>query len=153
MKKFVLSLTLMLVSVAAWAEAGFYVVTNDGDQTGFVFSNEPVWTFEGDNLVITGLETTVEYPMADVARIYFDDVSTTTGISEVKSNELIRFIGDGVELTGFAPNTMVTVCNLQGQQIGAYRIDESGSLNISLANREQGIYIIKANKSTIKIKK
>lgn len=153
MKKILLSLTLMLASVAAWAEAGFYVVTNNESQTGFVFSNEPVWTFEGNILVISGIEAIVEYPMDNVARIYFDDVSSATGISEVKSNELIRFVGDGVELTGFAANTVVTVCNLQGQQIGAYRIDDSGSLYISLADREQGIYIIKANKSTIKIKK
>ena len=48
---------------------------------------------------------------------------------------------------------MVTVCNLQGLQLGAYRTNESGSLNISLADREQGIYLIHANKSTIKIKK
>ena len=156
MKKFLLSLTLMLASVAAWAEAGFYVVTTSGEQAGFIFGDQPVWTFEGDNLVITCMNNTVEYPMADVDCIYFDEVdstSPTTGITEVKNTELIRFVSDGVELSGFAANTMVTIYNLQGQQMGVYRTDLSGNLNISLANYEQGIYIIHANKSTIKIKK
>ena len=87
--------------------------------------------------------------------IYFDEIgsSSPTGITEVKNTELMRFVKDGVELSGFAAYTTVTIYNLQGQQIGAYRTDGSGSLNISLADREQGIYIIKANKSTLKIKK
>ena len=154
MKKFLLSLTLMLASMAAWAEAGFYVVTTSEEQVGYVFTEEPVWTVEGDNLVITSLKATVEYPMSDIARIYFDEVSEVpSGITEVQNTELIRFVGDGVELTGFAANTIVTVCNLQGQLLGAYRTNESGSLSISLADREQGIYLIHANKSTIKIKK
>ena len=153
MKKILLSLTLMLATLAAWAEAGFYVVTTTGVRTGFIFSEEPVWTFEGDILVIAGIETAVEYPMADVARIYCDDVATMTGITEVDNTELIRCDGDGVELSGFAANTTVTIYNLQGQHVGTYRTDESGSLNISLADRGHGIYIIHANKSTLKIKK
>ena len=155
MKKFLLSLTLMLATVAAWAEGGFYVVTTSGEQVGFIFSEQPEWTYEGDNLVITCMNNTVEYPMADVDCIYFDEIgsSSPTGITEVKNTELMRFVKDGVELSGFAAYTTVTIYNLQGQQIGAYRTDGSGSLNISLADREQGIYIIKANKSTLKIKK
>ena len=154
MKKLFLISILMLAAFAAWAEAGFYVVTTDGECKGFVFSDEPVWTYQGDNLVITGTKATVEYPMADVANIYFDDVSfVPSGITEVKVSELIRVIPDGVELTGFAANTVVTIYNLQGQQLGDYRTSQSGSLNISLADREQGIYLIHANKSTIKIKK
>ena len=156
MKKFLLSLTLMLATMAAWAEDGFYVVTTSGEQAGFIFSEQPVWTYEGDNLVITCLNNTVEYPMADVDCLYFDEIGSTTpttGITEVKNAELIRFVSNGVELSGFAANTTVTIYNLQGQQVGAYRTDGSGSLNISLADSEQGIYIIHANKSTIKIKK
>lgn len=155
MKKFLLSLTLMLATVAAWAEDGFYVVTTSGEQAGFIFSEQPVWTCEGDNLVITCMNNTVEYPMADVDCIYFDEIgsSSPTGITEVKNAELVRFVSDGVELTGFAANTPVTIYNLQGQLVGTYSTDGSGSLNISLADREQGIYIIHANKSTLKIKK
>ena len=84
MKKFLLSLTLMLATVAAWAEDGFYVVTTSGEQAGFIFSEQPVWTYEGDNLVITCMNNTVEYPMADVDCIYFDEIgsSSPTGIAE-----------------------------------------------------------------------
>ena len=154
MKKFILSLTLVFASLAAWAETGFYVEDCQGNRVGYVFTDEPSWTFQGDNLVITTIEYAVEYPMADVASIYFDDVPVIpSGITEVKADELIRVIPDGVELTGFAANTVVTVCNLQGQLLGAYRTSPSGSLSISLADREQGIYLIHANKSTIKIKK
>ena len=155
MKKFLLSLTLMLATVAAWAEDGFYVVTTSGEQAGFIFSEQPVWTCEGDNLVITCMNNTVVYPMDDVDCIYFDEIgsSSPTGITEVKNAELIRFVKDGVELSGFAAYTTVTIYNLQGQLVGTYSTDGSDSLNISLADREQGIYIIKANKSTLKIKK
>ena len=154
MKKFLLSLTLMVASFAAWAETGFYIEDYQGNRVGYYFVDEPVWTFQGDNLVITTVEYAVEYPMDDVARIYFDDVSDIqSSVTEVKVDELIRIIPDGVELSGFAANTTVTAYNLQGQLVGTYRTDESGSLNISLADREQGFYIIKANKSTLKIKK
>lgn len=153
MKKFLLSLTLMLASMAAWAEAGFCVVTNGGYTVGYVFTDEPVWTFEGENLVITTVEGSVEYPMSEVAQIVFGDNAPVSGLTEVSVDELIRVNHGGVELAGFAANTVVSVYNLQGQQLGAYRTSQSGSLNISLADREQGIYLIHANKSTIKIKK
>ena len=152
MKKFILSLTLVFASLAAWAEAGFYVEDSQGVLVGYVFMDQPVWTFEGDNLVISTVGGTVQYPMSDVAKVFFGDV-TPTGLLELDVDEMIRVIPDGVELTGFAANTIVTVCNLQGQLLGAYRTSQSGSLTISLADREQGIYLIHANKSTIKIKK
>ena len=154
MKKFFLSLTLMLAMVTAWAEDGFYVVTTSGDMTCYLFVDEPVLTFEGDNLVITCLDDAVIYSMSDLDRMYFDEVSDVpSGINEVQNTELVRFAGDGVELSGFAASTTVTIYNLQGQLMGTYSTDEWGSLNISLADREQGFYIIKANKSTLKIKK
>ena len=152
MKKFILSLTLVFASLAAWAEAGFYVEDSQGVLVGYVFMDQPVWTFEGDNLVISTVGGSVQYPMSDVAKVFFGDV-TPTGLLELDVDEMIRVIPDGVELTGFAANTLVTIHNLQGQQLGVYRTSQSGSLNISLADREQGIYLIHANKSTIKIKK
>ena len=152
MKKFILSLTLVFASLAAWAEAGFYVEDSQGVLVGYVFMDQPVWTFEGDNLVISTVGGSVQYPMSDVAKVFFGDV-TPTGLLELDVDEMIRVIPDGVELTGFAANTVVTIHNLQGQQLGAYRTSQSGSLTISLADREQGIYLIHANKSTIKIKK
>ena len=152
MKKFILSLTLVFASLAAWAEAGFYVEDSQGVLVGYVFMDQPVWTFEGDNLVISTVGGTVQYPMSNVAKVFFGDV-TPTGLLELDVDEMIRVIPDGVELTGFAANTLVTIHNLQGQQLGAYRTSQSGSLTISLADREQGIYLIHANKSTIKIKK
>ena len=152
MKKFILSLTLVFASLAAWAEAGFYVEDSQGVLVGYVFMDQPVWTFEGDNLVISTVGGSVQYPMSDVAKVFFRDV-TPTGLLELDVDEMIRVIPDGVELTGFAANTVVTIHNLQGQQLGAYRTSQSGSLTISLADREQGIYLIHANKSTIKIKK
>ena len=152
MKKFILSLTLVFASLAAWAEAGFYVEDSQGVLVGYVFMDQPVWTFEGDNLVISTVGGTVQYPMSDVAKVFFGDV-TPTGLLELDVDEMIRVIPDGVELTGFAANTVVTIHNLQGQQLSAYRTSQSGSLTISLADREQGIYLIHANKSTIKIKK
>ncbi len=153
MKKFLLSLTLMLAMVTVWAEDGFYVVTTSGDRTYYLFEDQPVLTYEGDNLVITCLGDAVIYPMSDLDRMQFVEDQPSTKLTEIKNAELVRFAGDGVELSGFAAYTTVTIYNLQGQQIGAYSTDGSGSLNISLADREQGIYIIKANKSTLKIKK
>ena len=152
MKKFILSLTLVFASLAAWAEAGFYVEDSQGVLVGYVFMDQPVWTFEGDNLVISTVGGSVQYPMSDVDKVFFGDV-TPTGLLELDVDEMIRVIPDGIELTGFAVNTVVTIHNLQGQQLGAYRTSQSGSLTISLADREQGIYLIHANKSTIKIKK
>ena len=153
MKKFLLSLTLMLATVAAWAEDGFYVVTTSGERTCYLFEDKPVLTFEGDNLVITCLGDAVIYRMSDLDHMEFVEDQPVTKLTEVKDIELVRFVGDGVELSGFAAYTTVTIYNLQGQLVGTYSTDESGSLNISLADREQGIYIIKANKSTLKIKK
>ena len=136
MKKILLSLTLMLVSLAAWAEAGFCVVTNGGYTVGYVFTDEPVWTFEGENLVITTVEGSVEYPMSEVAQIVFGDNAPVSGLTEVSVDELIRVNHGGVELAGFAANTVVSVYNLQGQVVA------TGKDNVGLSHLSRGIYVV-----------
>ena len=152
MKKLLLSLTILLAPLVSWAEAGFYVATTSGTRVSFLFSEQLVWTYEGENLVVSTIDSSVEYPMSEVDMIYFDDV-VATSLTDVQDNERIRFVRNGVELSGFAANTTVSVYNLQGHQVGAYLTDASGSLNLYLDGFDQGIYIIQANKSTIKIKK
>lgn len=152
MKKLLLSLTILLAPLVAWAEAGFYVTTTSGNRVSFVFSEQPVWTYEGENLVVSTLDSSIEFPMSEVDLIYFDD-AISTSLTDVRSDEMIRIVHDGIELSGFAANTIVIVHNLQGRQMGSYHTDAAGSLNLNLDGFDQGIYIIQANKSTIKIKK
>ena len=153
MKKILLSLLLMLAATAsAWADEGVIVQTTDGEEVGYIFDNEPVFTYEGDNLVVTSADANATYPMDEVAKVYFGDIANT-GVAEVANKQVVRFVQDGVELSGFAAGTAVSVYDLNGRLVSSLRTRADGTLNVSLAACEPGIYIIKADKSTLKIKK
>ena len=151
MRRVLLIFTLMLVSAVAWAEDGVVVETRGGVTVGYVFSETPVITYEGLDLVVTTSKTTAQYPIDDLARVYFDDVSITA-INEVASKQIIRVVNDVVEMTGFAAGTVVNVYDINGRQIVAHQTDANGALTLSLAGCNQGVLIIKAGKSTLKVK-
>jgi hypothetical protein len=55
--------------------------------------------------------------------------------------------------SGCRPGELVRVYTTGGRLVSQYRIDNDGSLTLSLSSWKQGLYIVKAGSANIKIMK
>ena len=157
MKKiFSLFIVLVLATSSAWADDGLWVERQNGSKQGFLFADKPVITYTADNLVMTTAKATAEFPIADIKQITFaDDVVNAIGQVRLAdgTEQLIRVTAEGAQLSGFAPNTAVTLYDAAGRTVAKYKTATDGTLSVNLSAQHKGIYVIKADKSTLKIQK
>ena len=154
MKKKLLTVLMAMCAAAAsaWAGNGVWVERLDDTKQGFLFTDKPVITYTAESLVMTTEKATAEFPFADVKRLSFDGDITVVSVAEAKTDSrLISVTADGAELSGFEAGTAVLVYDVMGHLVATCKTAADGALSISLAGYPTGVYIIKAEKSTLKI--
>ena len=154
MKKKLVTIIFALLAIASGASAddGVWVELQNGEKQGFVFADKPKITYETENLVLTSTEATATFPITDIKRIYFDDVATTvTTVNSDGKGKVVRVTGNGAEFFGFAAGTPVAVYALSGKSLLQSQVGQDGTLTVNLSTLPQGTYIIRAEKSTLKI--
>ena len=154
MKKFFsLFIVLVLATASAWADDGLWVERQNGSKQGFLFADKPVITYTADNLVMTTVKATAEFPIKQIT--FADDVVNAIGQVRLAdgTEQLIRVTAEGAQLSGFAPNTAVALYDAAGRTVAKYKTATDGTLSVNLSAQHKGIYVIKADKSTLKIQK
>lgn len=131
---------LMAGASTAMAEGMSLKVTlNDGNIRTFTMTDKPVVTFGATDMKITAPGAEVTYPRADVRNITFVDNDTLSVVDGFTSN----YYYDGTEF------------RCEGSDIAVYDINGrfvlTGRDRVSTASLPNGIYVIKANNTTIKI--
>ena len=100
------------------------VFQQDGEVAKFGFSEKPVVTYVGDNLVLTTTQTTVQYPIYMLKKISFDvDLETTDAIEQVKADVQFSFSGGTLTVRDGEPYSYVYIYNLKGMKVGQYQLD------------------------------
>lgn len=127
---------------ASAQEKALKVELTDGKAEYFRLAEDPVMTFEGENVRIASSALTSDYPRADVVSMTFVDASA--GI-EAPAQGVTIYSYDG--MTFSCPGNDITVYDLQGVRLA----DAAGSVNVS--NFPSGIYVIRTNNKSIKITK
>lgn len=122
------------------------------DQTvTYHFSQQPVATFSGDNLVLTVTDgPAVEYPMENIVNITFaDDLS---GVQTVRPSAGIEITVTNTTLTvtGLAPDAVVNVFDMGGHALVSARADAQGSLSASIESLPKGIYTVATGRHSFK---
>ncbi len=159
MKKTVLLVLLLAVARMAAAQEMMTVdalVLHQKDATTvtYILPERPVLTYEGAELVVTASEVSARHALADIDKMDFAKVDIPTAISRAtQDSRLIRATQDGVRLAGFAAGTMVQVYNAAGQLLRQARVGSNGQLDLPLTAEPQGVYVVRADKQVIKIKK
>lgn len=131
---------LMAGASTAMAEGMSLKVTlNDGNIRTFTLTDKPVVTFGATDMKITAPGAEVTYPRADVRNITFVDNDILSVIDGFTSN----YYYDGTEF------------RCEGSDIAVYDINGrfvlTGRDRVPTASLPNGIYVIKANNTTIKI--
>ena len=83
-----------LCSVAS-GQNSIAIYQKDGQVAKFAFSEKPVVTYSGNDLVVTTTKTTVQYPVYMLQKVAFDvSDELANDIEEVKQQAQFRFEGE-----------------------------------------------------------
>lgn len=155
-KRTLLLVLLTIATMAVWAQNAIAVYQNDGKVARFTFSEKPVVTYSGTDMVLTTTKTSVQYPIYMLKKLVFEDeVTRAVDIKdlEVKSSEQFSFKGETLSITGGEPQSFVYLFNMKGVKVGQFRLDSNGSVEIPTHALESDIYIVKTNSFSFKFRK
>ena len=163
MKQRLTTLLLLLVAVTAtaWAQTGqgsqnaLAIYQKDGQVTKFAFTEHPVVTYSGNDVVLTTTKTTVQYPIYMLQKIVFDVEIPATDVKEqdAKPAMQFRFEGGTLIITGGEAGSAVYLYSLSSVMEGEYRLDSNGCASIPLQQLGKSMYIVKTNRVTFKFRK
>ena len=126
----------------------------DGKVTTFAFSEKPVVTYSGSDLVMTTTKTTVQYPIYLLKKISFDvELDDADVVKDVKADEQFSFRGGTITVMGGEPNSQVYIFNIQGLKAGHYKLDDQGNASIPVSGLASGFYVLKTKRFTFKFRK
>lgn len=154
MKRFLFFFPLLFAILQVNAQNTLTVHQKDGQKLSFGFDEKPVVTFTDNELVVTSSGTEVRYPLSAVDKFTFNDKTTASEqIKEDVKKASITLDEYIVLLTGALPDISVSLVASDGKVLQSFRTDSDGSLQFSIADIPEGIYIISSNNINIKILK
>ena len=125
----------------------------DGSTHTLYLTQEPVITVQNRNLHIESKAGTAEIPIASVLRYTFDrfDATGVTELSEEDTNVALEH--NQLVVTGLKIGDNVDIYDVSGKLIQHVQSRRNGSYRINLSNLSTGVYVVKANQTTIKFMK
>lgn len=134
--------------------SGLLLWQKDGTKIGYAFTEKPVITYFGTDLVITTTHAAVHYPLALLSRLTLELDVLPVGIAAPTVRE-VRFsiTPSGIEIVGEESGTSFRLFNMEGRVCAHGQTDAEGRAFISLTSLTPGIYIINTHSSHFKILK
>ena len=150
-KTIVMILAVVGLAQHVFAANGLWLEKRDGNKIGYLFDEEVTISYNSTSVVMTSQNASVEYPFSEVHRVYFgDDVTSNASTSIIEKQQQIRIFSNGLELKGFTAGTLVTISNLTGSFYTKRVANADGILYIKWSDMPHGVFIVKADKTTIK---
>lgn len=130
------------------------ILMKDGTKQTIRLASQPVISFAGSDLNITGIWLNLSLPLADVVRYTFETYDAT-GIDDVKNNKHVRidFEGENLFVSGLSEGETTAVYDLQGKLLSSAAVGSDGRLMLSLHSLPTGVYVVKVGQTSYKIKK
>ena len=150
MKRFLIIAILFIAAIPSFAQR-IVLEKNDSGKQAVALQNFRRITFNGSSVNIAQNDgTIIGTEMSDIAKIYFDDY---TRIGEVDFNEgkdLISYISSDEIAVNCKAGEEIAIYNVSGSMV-QQKIQESDGGSISIANLPKGIYLLRANRQTVKL--
>ena len=125
-----------------------------GDKIGYELADAPVTTFSGSKLIIQTNKVTIPYERKDVLRYTYENIEETgIDLSPGERRVEINHEGDEIIFRGLQVGGIASIYAINGTLIEQRKVTDSLPLTISLKNRPNGVYIVKAGTETIKVMK
>ncbi|MBR0432385.1 MAG: leucine-rich repeat domain-containing protein [Bacteroidaceae bacterium] len=127
--------------------------TKDGEKCVYLLKEEPKISFTQEELLIETATMSATYPLSEFRCITYkedDDNPLVTGIMDVEDGNG-RF-GESLSFVDMAEGTPVSIYSANGTLVSEFHLSASHR-TLSLSGLPQGIYLVKVNNMTYKIRK
>lgn len=143
---------LLLFLSCLWMQAQEVLVIHlqAGGDASFALAQQPVITLEGESMVVKGSQINYSVPISDVAYYHFAASGTDIQQPQMANNKPVISNGH-VQFSGLAAGSRVCVYTIDGKQLGSYRADDSGCVDVDVTTLSKGIYVLKSPTTSIKI--
>lgn len=138
MKKLIFSLLTLLAATTSWAETALIVHQKSGGTVEYSFNEKPVVTYADDYLVISVPGASVHYPLADMQKFTFGEVSDMVTRITAPEN---------------ATPQPTFIYGIDGKLMRTMQPTEDGKTPASLDGLSTGTYIIKNGQTSYKVLK
>lgn len=155
-RKFLLTLLLAVATLVANAQNAIAIYQKDGQVAKFAFTEKPVVTYSGSDLVLTTSKTIVQYPVYMLQKIAFDVVDLVANDIEqlaVKAEAQFSFQRETLTISGGEAGAPVYLYDVSGRKVGEYRLDPDGRTTIPVQNLGKSLYIVKTKTVSFKFRK
>lgn len=160
MKKIIFTLAAILTmafsSLAVNYTHSLIINKHDGTDVEYKFTDQPVASFDGNNLKITLNSTgqTLFHPISDVANMKFTKYEDT-GVESIQpsANPSFGLTKDTLEASGIEAGTQVNVFDLNGAVVAKGIADASGIATLDISALPAGVYAVAAGKHAFKFVK
>lgn len=147
-------LLLVLMAVGARAQNSIAIYQKDGQVAKFAFTEKPIVTYSGSDLVLTTIKTSVLYPIYMLQKVAFDVDDIIDGIEEVKIPQTLFSFRDGtLTIRDGEAGSVVSLYTINGVMVEQYRLNNDGTVTIPLYNLGKDIYIVKTKHVSFKFRK
>ncbi len=154
MKRFLFIFTLLFAIMQVTAQNTLTIHLKDGQKCSFGFDEKPVVTFTDSEIVVTSSGAEVRCQMSAIDKVTFNDKATA--VEQIKKdvqNASITLDEYIVYLTGAKPDITVRLVASDGKVLQSFTTDSEGSVEFSIADLPEGVYIVSAQSINIKILK
>ncbi|MCQ2218685.1 MAG: T9SS type A sorting domain-containing protein [Paludibacteraceae bacterium] len=149
-RKFATSLMFLAMLASANAES-LIIEDTSGKTTSYDLGSKPVITYSGDNLVLKTDLANAEFALPQVAKYYFKaDATSNDDVLLNPTNTYVVVTEESFTLRNGIAGSPVFVLSIDGKVLSNHVVATDGTLDISLSNLPQGIYIIKTKSANIK---
>lgn len=149
-RKFVATMALLALLSSANAES-LIIEETSGTTTAYDLGSAPVITYSGNNLVLKSSIANAEFELEKVAKYYFKPGDPTGNTNVTKPLAYVAVTEESLIMKDCQPGEPVALFSIDGKLLGNYTIAPNGSLEISLSELPQGIFIVKTNSANINL--
>ena len=135
MKKILISIPIILFSIAGFAQNTLNIHQKDGEKFCCGFLDKPIITYEGNTLKVYTKNVYIEFPLTELDKLSFED-----GLADIKLQNIERESSD------------ILIFNEKGVLLKRIHND-SGILENKISEFPKGIFIIKKGNTTFKVLK
>lgn len=154
MKRALFSLIIFLSSIIIFADnPGVKLHFASGEQMIVYFEDEPMFTFEEDDIVINCKQTEIRFKFGDLLEYTFINQSHSSIDKHTINDAHLIFADDGICGSHFEPNSKLFVYSADGKLICSTTADVNGDINAKFTTRKGVTYIIKSLQINLKMTK
>lgn len=153
MRKSIIPLLLAFCTLA-YGQNTIVIQQKDGKVARFSFTEKPVVTYSGNDVLVNTTKNSVQYPIYLLQKISFEIDWNTTDIEEVEvTRPNFLFLDEALSISGEDPGSPVFVYDIKGMLAGRYQTDDRGCVTIPIRQLRPDLYIVKTKSFSFKFRK